>query len=48
MIHGFFQMTGLVAAAHEAQTDIANWIWNRDGLQAPGHRIAGRGGELRR
>jgi hypothetical protein len=35
MIHGFFQMTGLVAAAHEAQTDIANWIWSLDGHQAP-------------
>lgn len=35
MIHGFFQMTGLVAAAHEAQTDIANWIRSLDGHQAP-------------
>ena len=35
MIHGFFQMTGLVAAAHEAQTDIASWIWSLDDHQAP-------------
>jgi acetyl esterase len=35
MIHGFFQMTGLVAAAYEAQTDIANWIRSLDGHQAP-------------
>ena len=38
MIHGFFQMTGLVAAAHEAQTDIANWIWSLDDHQAPAPR----------
>jgi hypothetical protein len=30
MIHGFFQMTGLVTAAHEAQTDIVNWIRSLD------------------
>ena len=42
MIHGFFQMTGLVAAAHEAQTDMANWIWSLRDHGSSGGSFSGR------
>lgn len=29
MIHGFFQLTGLVSAAHQVQTDISDWLRGR-------------------